>query len=113
MEKTYSPKYIELESGSVFGVDRPLSVIEKNKFVKGRRKQNELALELDIKTTSINKFELVIYDSEEISQGAYDSALENPKMKADYLSQYDPSFWAGYNIMEPNAAIQEFKVLEE
>jgi hypothetical protein len=110
---TYSPKYIELESGSVFGVDRPLSVIEKNKFVKGRRKQNELALELDIKTTSINKFELVIYDSEEISQGAYDSALENPKMKADYLSQYDPSFWAGYNIMEPNAAIQEFKVLEE
>ena len=110
---TYSPKYIELETGSLFGVDRPLSVIEKNKHVKGRRKQNELELELDINTTSIFKFELVVYDSEDISSTAYNNVVENPKMKAEYLSQYDPSFWAGYNIMEPNAAIQSFKVLED
>ena len=110
---SYSPRYIELESGIIFGVDRPLSVIEKNKHVKGRRKQNELELELDIQTTSYNKFELVVYDSEDISSSAYESVVENPKMKAEYLSQYDPSFWAGYNIMEPNAAIQSFKVLEE
>jgi len=110
---TYSPKYIELENGSIFGVDRPLSVIEKNKHVKGRRKQNELALELDVQTKSLQKYELVIYDSEDISSSDYDSIVENTKIKAEYLSQYDPSFWAGYNIMEPNAAIQSFKVLEE
>ncbi len=110
---SYSPRYIELESGSIFGVDRPLSVIEKNKHVKGRRKQNELALKLDIKTTAYNKFELVIYASEDISKSEYESVVENPKIKAEYLSRYDPSFWAGYNIMEPNAAIQSFKVIEE
>lgn len=110
---TYSPKYIELENGSIFGVDRPLSVIEKNKHVKGRRKQNELALELDVQTKSLQKYELVIYDSEDISSSDYESVVENTKIKAEYLSQYDPSFWAGYNIMEPNAAIQSFKVLEE
>lgn len=108
----YSPKYLELENGSFFGVERPLKVIEKNKNVKGRRKQNELSLELDVQTTNLNKYELVVFDSETISQSAYDSVKENNKVKAEYLSQYDPNFWAGYTILEPNAAIQAFEVVE-
>ena len=110
---TYSPRYIELEDGNFFGVDRPLKVIEKNKHVKGRRKQNELSLELDVQISNVQKYELVVFDSEKISEGNYTSAEENKNVKATYLSKYDPNFWAGYTIMEPNAAIQAFKVLEE
>ena len=110
---TYSPRYIELEDGSFFGVDRPLKVIEKNKHVKGRRKQNELSLQLDVQMTNVQKYELVVFASESISEGAYESAEENKNVEASYLSKYDPNFWAGYAIMEPNAAIQEFTVLEE
>ncbi len=109
---TYSPRYIELEDGSFFGVDRPLKVIEKNKHVKGRRKQNELSLELEVETSNVVKYELVVFDSEYISKERYDTAPENPEMEATYLSQYDPSFWQGHTIMEPNAAIQAFKVVE-
>lgn len=108
----YSPKYLELESGVFFGLDRPLKVIEKNKYVKGRRKQNELSLELDIEMIHRNKYEMVVFDSENISEPSYENAPENKEIKATYLSKYDPDFWQGYNIIEPNAAIQAFKVVE-
>jgi len=107
---SYSPKYLELENGSYFAVERPLKVIEKNKHVKGRRKQNELSLALDIETKTLNKYELVVFDSESISASEFNSVKENKKVKADYLTQYDSSFWKGYTIMEPNEAIQAFKV---
>lgn len=110
---SYSPRYIELEDGHQAGVDRPLNVIEKNKFVKGRRKQNELALQMDIMTTSLQKYELVVFNTETISQSAFEDAAENTKVKANYLSEYNPDFWNGYTIMEPNAAIQAFRVIED
>ena len=110
---SYSPRYIELEDGHQAGVDRPLNVIEKNKFVKGRRKQNELALQMDIMTTSLQKYELVVFNTETISQSAFKSTAENPKVQATYLSEYNPDFWNGYTIMEPNAAIQAFRVIED
>lgn len=109
---TYSPRYLELENGSYIGVDRPLKVIEKNKHVKGRRKQNELSLQINVQTTGIKKYELVVFDTETISNSAYNSVVENKIAKATYLSKYDPTFWQGYTIMEPNAAIQAFKVVE-
>lgn len=108
---SYSPRYIELENGSYFGVDRPLKVIEKNKHVKGRRKQNELSLALDVQGTQLSKYEMVVFNSEDISSTAYDAITEN-KISPTYLSKYDPEFWKGYSIMEPNAAIQAFEVVE-
>src|SRR5690606_18484153 len=41
---TYSLKFQEENNGTVFGIDRPLKIIEKNKHVKGRRKQNQVRL---------------------------------------------------------------------
>lgn len=108
----YGIKYIELEDGTTFGVDRPLNVIEKNKHVKGRRKQNELALHLAMKTTQSIKYELVVFSSENITETAFAQATENPDVNASYLSKYDPGFWKDYTIMEPNAAIRAFEVLE-
>jgi hypothetical protein len=108
----YGVRYMELEDGSTFGLDRPLNVIEKNKHVKGRRKQNELALHLDIGITNISKYEFVAFSSESISASDFEQASENPEVNASYLSKYDPNFWKEYTIMEPNAAIQDFEVIE-
>ncbi len=110
--KGYSPRYIELENGVFFGLDRPLKVIEKNKHVKGRRKQNELSLDLKIQMNHLVKYEWVVFESEAITKSEYDQAEENKKVKATYMSQYDPEFWKEYTIMEPNAAIRSFKVIE-
>ncbi|RMA57274.1 carboxypeptidase-like regulatory domain-containing protein [Ulvibacter antarcticus] len=109
----YSPRYLELEDGNNFGLKRPLKIIEKNKHVKGRRKQNELSLALDIKGRSTKKYELVVFSSEVILNGDFNNAAENEAVKATYLSRYDPTFWQDYTIMEPNAAIRSFEVVTE
>lgn len=108
----YSPKYLELEDGNYMGLDRPLKVIEKNKHVKGRRKQNELSLALDIRMNQLVKYELVVFNSESISEIEFKNLVENENVEATYLSQYNPVFWQDYTIMEPNDAIESFKVVE-
>ena len=52
---TYSPRFIELLDGSYMGFDRPVKVIEKNKNVRGRRKQNELIPKVTHSRKSITK----------------------------------------------------------
>lgn len=108
----YSPRFLELIDGSYMGLKRPLKVIEKNKNVKGRRKQNELSLELDIKMNQLQKYELVVFESDNISQSEYDGVVQKVNVKATHLSQYDPTFWKDYTIIEPNEAIEAFKVIE-
>ncbi|AXT51857.1 carboxypeptidase-like regulatory domain-containing protein [Aquimarina sp. BL5] len=108
----YSVRYIEKTTGNVFGLDRPLKIIEKNKFVKGRRKQNELSLGLDIGAGEISKYEVVVFDSKPITESQYESSKENKTIKPQYLSKYDPDFWKGYNIIEPNTAIKQFTAIE-
>ncbi|MFT5248530.1 MAG: hypothetical protein ACI93P_000243 [bacterium] len=109
---TYSPRFIELLDGSYMGLDRPLKIIEKNKNVKGRRKQNELSLNLNIQGNQLQKQELVVFESENMTQSSYDNIEEKKLIKATYLSKYDPTFWEDYSIMEPNEAIESFKVVE-
>ena len=109
---TYSPRFIELLDGSYMGLDRPLKIIEKNKNVKGRRKQNELSLKLDIQGNQLQKQELVVFESENITQSSFDLVEGKQIIKATYLSKYDPMFWKDYSIMEPNEAIESFKVVE-
>jgi hypothetical protein len=109
---TYSPRFIELLDGSYMGLDRPLKIIEKNKNVKGRRKQNELSLNLNIQGNQLQKQELVVFESENMTQSSYDNIEEKKLIKATYLSKYDPTFWEDYSIIEPNEAIESFKVVE-
>ncbi len=108
----YTPTYIELIDGKRLGIDRPLKVIEKNKFVKGRRKQNELSLGLDFKNAQTVKYEFVVFDNEALSLDGYKAVEENKKAKATYLAKYDPEFWQGYTIIEPNTAIRAFTIEE-
>jgi len=108
----YSLQFMELETGAIFGVDRPLKVIEKNKNVKGRRKQNELSLNVDVGTFAAVKTEFVVFDSTVIAEADYENAIESTDVEATYLPAYDPNFWKDYTIMEPNAAIRAFKVEE-
>ncbi|WP_297792555.1 carboxypeptidase-like regulatory domain-containing protein, partial [uncultured Eudoraea sp.] len=109
----YDLRFIDKVFGRKMGIRRPLSVIEKNKNVKGRRKQNELSMELDIINFNTEKSELVVFDSELISKGEFSNSVENDKVKATYLSSYNPEFWQGYDIMEPNKAIREFTVSDK
>ena len=108
----YRLAFMEKEVGNQFGIDRPLKVVEKNKNVKGRRKQNELLLHLDIANGSRDKYELVVYEAGTLSSDAFAQFKEKKNVKATYLREYDPNFWEGYSTMEPNTALRQFKVEE-
>jgi len=109
----YDLRYLEQEDGTRVGIRRPLKIIEKNRHVKGRNKQNELSVKLDMATVGVNKHEIIVFDTEPLSKSAYEAFTENNTVLPTYMPSYNPEFWKGYTIIEPNQAIREFTSEEE
>lgn len=107
-EGKYVPSYLERETGESVGIDRPLTIIEKNKTVPGRRKQNELDLDIKIKVSQLDKLQLVIYENSPLSQSGFDAVEKSADFEYKTFKTYNPDFWQGNNIMEPNEAIRKF-----
>ncbi|MCC1483140.1 carboxypeptidase-like regulatory domain-containing protein [Winogradskyella immobilis] len=108
----YSLKYMDETFGQQVGIKRPIKIVEKNKNVKGRRKQNELNGDFHFIVKNIEKIELIVFETNLIAETDFKNFKENPKVKPTYLSKYDPEFWKGYNIIEPNQIIRDFKAIE-
>ena len=104
----YQLRYYEITKGNRIGFKRPLKIIEKNKNVRGRRKQNELSLKIDVAVSGKNRYELVVFDVDPINEAQYENLKENNSILPTYMPNYDPEFWSGYDIIEPNTAIKEF-----
>ena len=109
----YNLRYLEKEHGGMAGAKRPLKIIEFNKVVKGKNRQNELSLKFDAAATNINKYEIVIYDTQDIDNSKFDGLKEDNTITPTYLANYDPEFWKGHTIIEPNKAIKAFTATEE
>ncbi|WP_036151336.1 carboxypeptidase-like regulatory domain-containing protein [Maribacter forsetii] len=109
----YGVRYYESENGMRVGIRRPLKIIEKNRIVKGRNKQNELSGDVDFVIISTEKNELIVFESENINQVTFDAFTENNTVSPTYMPKYDPTFWEGHAIMEPNTAIKEFTATSE
>ncbi|MEP3208198.1 MAG: carboxypeptidase-like regulatory domain-containing protein [Maribacter sp.] len=112
-DQKYHLSYYDITKGIQAGFRRPLKIIEKNKNVKGRRKQNELSMKVDAAFGNRNRYELVVFDETPINTSQYDSFKEHNTVLPKYMPNYDPEFWKGYNIIEPNQAIKEFTSIGE
>ena len=106
----YTLQFFELSDGYESGVDRVFTIVEKNKVVKGRNKQNELKMDINVQTILTQKHQGVIFETETISQEEFDGLKENPSILPVNLTEYDPTFWQEHTIIEPNQAIKNFKV---
>lgn len=106
----YHLKYVNHTDIHSLKIDRPLSFIEKNKHVKGRRKQNELKLKMHIHSINENKKELIVFDTKSIN--TLNDIKENKDIEIKYFSKYNSDYWKGYNVIEPNQAIKEFKTVD-
>ena len=104
----YQLQFLNVETKFRTGIDRPIKIIEKNKFVKGRRKQNELSGKIHFKLDQMSSITLVVFDSEKVSNKAFESTRETKVFTPAKKNSYDPDFWEGYTIMEPNKAIKAF-----
>jgi hypothetical protein len=105
----YTLQFFELSDGYETGVDRAFTIVEKNKVVKGRNKQNELKMDLNVQTVQTQKYQGVIFETEKISQEEFDGFKENPSILPVNLTKFDPNFWQGHTIIEPNQSIKDFK----
>lgn len=108
----YNLSYVEQETGETVGINRPLTIIEKNKYVPGRRKQNELDLDLKMKISQVQKLQLVVYEHERLAPGVLENLAAATDFEYQTFKVYNPDFWSGHNIIEPNTAIKNFTALE-
>ena len=92
-KKKYSLTYFQVSSGSKAGIDRPFKIIEKNKFVKGRRKQNQISFNLDFIVNSLNKVELRVFQSKPIDLNLYENLKEENKILPEYVDEFKINFW--------------------
>lgn len=109
---SYGLRYFESETASRMGVKRPFKIIELNKRVKGRNKQNELSADVDLAFSNSDKKEVVVFESENLNAAEFEAFKENNEVLPTYMPAYDPEFWKGHNIIEPNAAIRTFTATE-
>ena len=106
----YSLEYFDFNTSFEGGFDRPLVITEKNKIVKGRNKQNQLKMDLNVVNRNNQRYQLVIFETTPLNTRVFEDFQEKAKILPVNRITYDPDFWEGYMIIEPNASIKEFRV---
>ena len=91
--KKYSLSYFKINSGRRVGFDRPLKLIEKNKNVKGRRKQNQISFRMDIISDEKTITELQVFESKKISKDEFENLKNKNQVLPEYSEEFTSNFW--------------------
>jgi len=110
MDQNYHLKYLKEETSQEVGIKRPIKVIEKNKIVKGRNKQNEVSFDMNIQIHNKSTKEIVLNKVNKTTQASFEAFQPKNTGQITRFNAYDTSFWNGYNILTPEKAIKELKI---
>ena len=91
--KKYSLSYFKINSGRRVGFDRPIKLIEKNKNVKGRRKQNQISFRMDIVSDEKTITELQVFESKKISKDEFENLKNKNQLLPEYAEEFTSNFW--------------------
>ena len=89
----YSLSYAKINFGQRVGFDRAIKLIEKNKNVKGRRKQNEISFKMDLITDVKTSTELQVFDSRSITKEKFQKIESKNQIMPEYLEEFTTNFW--------------------
>ena len=89
----YSLSYSKINFGQRVGFDRPIKLIEKNKNVKGRRKQNEISFKMDLIFDEKSSTELQIFESKKITKTEFDNIEGKNDVMPEYSEEFTTNFW--------------------
>jgi hypothetical protein len=67
-------------------------------------------MDLNVVNRNNQRYQLVIFETIPLDIHVFEDFQEKAKILPVNRITYDPSFWEGYMIIEPNAAIKEFRV---
>ena len=77
----------------ILGFDRSIKLIEKNKNVKGRRKQNEISFRMDLIFDEKSSAELQIFESKKITKSEFDNITGKNDVMPEYSEEFTTNFW--------------------
>ena len=66
-------------------------------------------MDINVSNRNFQRFQLVVFETETIELDLFNSIEEKAKILPINKTAYDPNFWKGYSIIEPNTAIKEFR----
>ena len=89
----YNLSYAQVNSSQTFFIDRPIRLIEKNKNVKGRRKQNEISFKMDMGFDQKYKIEIQVFESNKITKNEFENLNEDNKVLPEFLEEFKTNFW--------------------
>ena len=89
----YNLSYAQVTSNQTFSIDRPIRLIEKNKNVKGRRKQNEISFKIDMAFDQENKTEIQVFESTKISTDEFEKIEVTNKVLPNFSEEFASNFW--------------------
>ena len=92
----YSLSYYQNSRGNNISIKRPFKIIEKNKFVKGRKKQNQISAKLDFASSSIYNTELQVFRVRSIEKTQFEEIDEKNQVLPIYLEEFKKDFWEGF-----------------
>ena len=89
----YNLSYFQSTRGNTVSVKRPFKIIEKNKVVKGRNKQNQISAKLNFSTRSIYNKELQVFKIRKISSKEFEEINDENQVLPEYLKEFKTNFW--------------------
>lgn len=89
----YNLSYVKINFGQRVGFDRNIKLIEKNKNVKGRRKQNQISFDMDLKFNIRVSTEIQVFESKQILQQKFDMIDNKNTVTPEYLKEFKTNFW--------------------
>ncbi len=89
----YSLSYAKINFGQRIGFDRSLKLIEKNKNVKGRRKQNEISFRMDLIYNENRSTEFQVFDCKKMSKEKFENLQNKNLVMPEYFEEFTTNFW--------------------
>ena len=89
----YNLSYFQSTRGNLVSIKRPFKIIEKNKVVKGRNKQNQISAKLNFSTRSIYNKELQVFKIRKIDSKEFEEINEENQILPIFLKEFKTNFW--------------------
>jgi hypothetical protein len=93
----YDLSYFQSTKENKVSINRPFKIIEKNKVVKGRNKQNQISAKLNLSIKSKYNIELQVFKTRVINSKEFDDVDEKNQVLPEYLEEFTTNFWEEFN----------------
>lgn len=105
----YHLKYLARESSERFGVDRTLTLKQKQQRGLFDKTLQEVKIKLDLDLTFVQKKEVLVVSHRKINQEEFDKAEQPNTMMINKVSKYSSDIWENSSIIEPTKALKEYQ----